>query len=70
VLPPSVSRVPRPGVSWWPAVLEGNLNVKSIQAAGFELYIVERPATSVTKEILLFAIDWSKGSGYFYSTIE
>jgi hypothetical protein len=28
---------------------------------------VERPATSVTIEVLLFAIDWSKGRGFFYS---
>jgi hypothetical protein len=49
--PPSVRRVPSPGVSWWPAVLK-------IHGAGFELYVVEKPATSVTTDILLFAIDW------------
>jgi hypothetical protein len=63
-----MSRVPNPGVSWWPAVLNGNLDVDNIHRNGFELYIVERPATSVTTSIYLFAIDWSQGRGFFYST--
>jgi hypothetical protein len=67
-LPPSVRRVPSPGVSWWPAVLKGNLDVEKIHRDGFELYVVERPATSVTTEILLFALDWAKGHGFFCST--
>jgi hypothetical protein len=65
-LPPSVKRVPSPGVSWWPAALKGNLDVEKIHRAGFELYVVEKPATSVTTDILLFAIDWTKGRGFFY----
>ena len=65
-LPPSVRRVPTPGVSWWPAVLKGNLDVEKIHKAGFELYVVVRPETSVTTEILLFAVDWAKGRGFFY----
>lgn len=69
-LPPSVKRVPSPRVSWWPAVLKGSLDVETIRRAGFDLYVVERPATSVTTEIFLFAIDWSKGHGFFYSTSE
>jgi hypothetical protein len=67
VLPPSVRHVPKPGVSWWPPVLVGNLDVGKIHKSGFDLYFVERPATSVTIEVLLFAIDWSKGRGFFYS---
>jgi hypothetical protein len=67
VPPPSISHVPRPGVSWWPSVLVGNLDVEKIHKAGFDLYFVERPATSVTTEYWLFAIDWSKGRGFFYS---
>ena len=69
-LPLSVRHVPSPGVSWWPAMLKGNLDVEKIRRAGFDLYVVERPATSVTTEIFLFAIDWSKGHGFFYSTSE
>jgi hypothetical protein len=69
-LPPSVRRVPGPGVSWWPAVLKGNLDVGKIHKAGFDVYVVVRPETSVTTEILLFAIDWAKGHGFFYRTRE
>jgi hypothetical protein len=69
-LPPSVRRVPSPGVSWLPAVLKGNLDVEKIHGAGFELYVVEKPATSVTADILLFAIDWPKGRAFFYRTSE
>jgi len=65
-LPPSVKHVPSPGVSWWPTVLKGNLDVEKIHRAGFDLYVVVRPETSVTTEILLFAVDWAKGHGFFY----
>jgi hypothetical protein len=69
-LPPSVRHVPSPGVSWWPAVLKGNLDVGEIHRAGFDLYVVVRPETSVTTEVLLFAIDWAKGRVFFYGTRE
>jgi hypothetical protein len=69
VIPESVRQVPDPDVSWWPHVLKGNLDMGAIRRDKFELYVVERPETSVTTEILLFAIDWSKGHG-FYSTSE
>lgn len=69
-LPPSVRRVPSPSVSWWPAVLKGNLDVEKIHGAGFELYMVEKPATSITTDILLFAIDWPNGRAFFYRTHE
>jgi len=67
-LPPSVRRVSSPGVSWWPAVLKGNLDAEKIHREGFDLYLVERPATSVTTDVLLFAIDWPNGRGFFYRT--
>jgi hypothetical protein len=67
-LPPSVRRVRSPGVSWWPAVLQGNLDAEKIQKDGFELYVVERPANSVNMGIYLFALDSSKGRGFFYWT--
>ena len=65
-LPPSLSHVPSPGVSWWPTVLRGNLDVNKIHGEGLKLYVVERPATSVTADVLLFAIDGVKGRGFFY----
>jgi hypothetical protein len=68
VLPLSVSHVPSPGVSWWPPVFVSNLDIEKIHRSGFELYFVERPATPVTTAHWLFAIDWSKGRGFFYYT--
>ncbi len=70
VLAPSLRRVPSPGTSWWPAVLVGNLDVEKIHGVGFELFIVVAPETPSTNELLLFAIDWSKGRGFFYRTRE
>ena len=67
VLPPSIRRVPNPHMSWWPSMLKGNLDRERIHREGFDLYLVERPANSVMTEVLLFAIDWSKGRGFFYS---
>lgn len=68
VLPPQVMNVRSPAVSWWPSVLEGNLKVEKIHNAGFQLFVVERPANSVDMDIYLFALDLSKGRGFFYRT--
>jgi hypothetical protein len=67
-LPPSVKHVPSPGVSWWPSMLTGNLDVSKIRKAGFELFIIKRPATSVTTEVRLFAVDSARGRAFFYTT--
>jgi hypothetical protein len=67
-LAPSVRRVPNPGESWWPDLLDGNLDVGKIQKAGFELYMVTAPETPSSTEVLLFAVDWTKGHGFFYRT--
>jgi hypothetical protein len=67
---PSVSRVPNPGKSWWPAVLQGNLDIQKIHGMGFELYVIVAPDTPSSTEVLLFAIDWAKGHGFFYRTRE
>jgi hypothetical protein len=55
-------------VSWWPNMLKGDIDRERIHREGFDLHAVEKPATSVTTDILLFAIDWSKGRGFFYRT--
>jgi hypothetical protein len=68
VLPLSVRRIRNPAASWWPSVLKGNLDVERIRSDGFDLYEVERPANSVMTDVLLFAVDWSKGRGFFYRT--
>jgi len=57
-------------VSWWPVVLEGNLDVEKINKAGFELYVLERPDTPSSAEVLLVTVDWQKGRGFFYRTRE
>lgn len=49
-------------------MLEGNLDVQKIRSAGFQLFVVERPANSVDMGIYLFALDVSKGRGFFYWT--
>jgi hypothetical protein len=69
-LPASVRQVRSPSASWWPEVLRGNLDVKKISGEGFQLYVVEKPANSVDMGIYLFALDWSKGRGFFYWTYE
>jgi len=69
-LPRSVRHVPNPRVSWWPAMLKGQLDAQKIHKEGFELYVVESPADSVSTWVNLFAIDWSKGRGFFYGTRE
>jgi hypothetical protein len=67
-LPPPLSHVPSPGVSWWPAVLRGDLDLTKVHREGLKLYVVKRPETSVTTEVLLFAIDSVRGRGFFYSS--
>jgi len=68
VLPLSVRSIRNPDASWWPGVLTGNLDVARIRSDGFDLYEVVRPANSVMTDVLLFAVDWSKGRGFFYRT--
>jgi len=66
-LPASVKHVPNPHVSWWPEVLVGDLDLAKIRRAGFDLYTVEKPATSITTATYIFAIDWANGRGFFYT---
>jgi hypothetical protein len=67
-LPLSVRRVRNPEVWWWPSVLKGKLDIARIRGDGFDLYTVERPANCLMTDVLLFAVDWSKGRGFFYRT--
>jgi hypothetical protein len=69
-LPSSAKHVSRANASWWPPMLEGNLNVEQIRRSGFELYSVVGPETAVTTEVLLFTIDWTNGRAFFYRTRE
>jgi hypothetical protein len=67
-LPRFLRHLRSPGVSWWPAALKANLDPEKVGKAGLELYVVERPANSVQMGIYLFAVDWSKGRGFFHWT--
>lgn len=67
-IPVSVQHIPNPRVAWWPAVLTGHVDVNRVRSARLQLYIVEMPVNSVTSEIRLFAVDWTKGTGFFYGT--
>jgi hypothetical protein len=69
-LPPSVRWVPDPSVSWWPAVLNGNLDEQKIHGEGFDLYVFETPADSVSTWVDLFAVNWAEGRGFFYGRRE
>jgi hypothetical protein len=70
VLTPSVKPVLKPGVSWWPAELVGDIDVEKIHGAGLDLYIVMAPDTPSSTEVLLFAVDWYRGRGFFYRAHE
>jgi len=67
-LPLSVRRVRDPKVPWWPTELSGDLDAQRIKKRGLDLYVIERPANAVMTEVKLFAVDWSKGRAFFYST--
>ena len=59
-------RAPDPGKPWWPAALIGDLDAPKIRGSGLDLYLTTEPETASTKEVLLVAIDWVKGRGFFY----
>jgi hypothetical protein len=63
-----VRRVPDPGKPWWPAVLTGDFDAKKIHESGLDLYLIVEPETASTNEVMLIAIDWVKGRGFFYRT--
>jgi hypothetical protein len=71
-LPSSLTSIENPRVSWWPAVLLGDVDQETIHGAGFELYVEMEPllipALGDRPSIYLFAMDWSKGRGFFYET--
>jgi hypothetical protein len=69
-LPQAVQHVPSANVSWWPGMLTGVVDVQQLHKAGFTLYTVVKPETSVTTEVMLFAVDWGTGRGFFYRTRE
>jgi len=69
-LPQRLKRVDDPGASWWPDFLKGNIDVAKFHANGngFDAYVVEEPDVQSRTDVVLFAIDWAKGRGFFYRT--
>ena len=67
-LPPRVRRVGNPGVSWWPDFMKGDLDVGRLHGQGFILYVVVEPDVGSSTRLVLFAIDWATGRGFFYRT--
>jgi hypothetical protein len=65
-LPTSVKHIDTPNISWWPDYLKDDLVVEMTQRYGFKLYIVSESVTNIDIRLLLFAIDWEKGKGFFY----
>jgi hypothetical protein len=67
VLDSSLRSIPDPEEQWWPSALEGNLDLGKIQKAGFQLYTIETPETSVTNTIWLIAVDLPNSHGFLFS---
>jgi len=55
-----------PGVSWWPDFLQGDLDVEKLHRLGFILYVAVEPGVEHSTQLVLFAINWAKGRGFFY----
>ena len=49
-------------------MLAGDFDAKKIHESGLDLFLIVEPETASTKEVLLVAIDWVKGRGFFYRT--
>ncbi len=67
-IPPQLRRVDGPGVSWWPDFLRGGLDAGRIRSSGFDLYVLVEPDVASRTDFVLFAINWSKGQGFFFRT--
>jgi hypothetical protein len=67
-LPERVKHVGGPGVSWWPSFLKGDLGIANFHPNGFDAYVAEEPDVPSGTDVVLFAIDWAKGRGFFYRT--
>jgi hypothetical protein len=67
-LPQRLKRVDSPGASWWPDFLKGDLDFARFQGKGFDAYVAEEPDVQSNTDLVLFAIDWAKGRGFFYRT--
>ena len=67
VLPPEVRRIGNPGVSWWPEVLMGDVDIGKLRERGFVTYTAVEPSYGSSTRVVLFSIDWKNGRGFFYN---
>jgi hypothetical protein len=67
---PTVFHIESPGTTWWPPMLEGEIDFKKVHDAAYDLYQVETPERSAMNRtfVYLFAVDWVKGQAFFYQT--
>jgi hypothetical protein len=68
VLPQRLKHVDGPSASFWPDFLKGDLDVARFQGTGFGAYVAEEPDVQSNTDLVLFAIDWTKGRAFFYRT--
>ncbi len=68
MLPQRLQRVDRPGASWWPDFLKGDLDVARFHGNGFDAYVAEESDVQSNTDLVLFAIDSAKGRAFFYRT--
>jgi hypothetical protein len=64
--PTPAKRIDNPGVPWWPNFLSGTLSEARIHNAGYSLYGTLEPDVRDSKDLVLFAVDWKNGRGFFY----
>jgi hypothetical protein len=68
VFPEDVKHLDDPGLPWWPRFLKGDIDVAKVHEAGFDAYVTEEPAIQSSNDVVLFAIRWADGRGFFYRT--
>ncbi len=67
-LPQRLKRVDSLGAPWWPDFLKGDLDVARFHGNGFDAYVGEESDVQSSTDLVLFAIDWTKGRAFFYRT--
>lgn len=65
-LPEALKRVDSPGASWWPDVLKGDLDTAKLRSNGFDANVANEIDVRAGSNVVLFAIDWTNGRGFFY----
>ena len=48
--------------------MKGDIDVAKVHAAGFDAYVADEPDIQSSNDVVLFAIRWADGRGFFYRT--